>query len=38
MAETPREGVSSGSGGRANRVTSDKREGNLFPLVSCVFR
>ena len=26
-------GVSSGSGGRANRVTSDKREGNSFPLV-----
>ena len=25
--------MSSGSGGRANRVTSDKREGNSFPLV-----
>ena len=25
--------MSSGSGGWANRVTSDKREGNLFPLV-----
>ena len=25
--------MSSGSGGRANRVMSDKREGNSFPLV-----
>ena len=25
--------MSSGSGGRANMVTSDKREGNSFPLV-----
>ena len=25
--------MSSGNGGRANRVTSDKRGGNSFPLV-----
>ena len=31
-------GVSSGSGGRANRVTAIMREGNSFPLVFVCFQ
>ena len=31
-------GVSSGSGGRANRVTSENEEGNSFPLVFVCFQ
>ena len=38
MVETPREGVSGGSGGRANRVTSDNEERKLVSLVFVCFQ